>query len=219
MIDAPEVPTAPYLAAALAGDRERARTIAQVALAGGLPIRRLYLEVFQATQREVGERWAAGTIGVGDEHRATAVTQYVIASLYDRIVTGGGHGCPVLLGVVGPERHEVGPRMVADFAELAGYDVRYMGALATGDALVRAVREHAPRVVGLSATLPNHLPVLGRFIAELRAALGAACPPVLVGGRALAADPEAWRRIGADAHAADADDAVARLDAFCRPGA
>lgn len=216
MAQATAVPLTEYLDAALAGDRERARAIAEGALASGLPIRRLYLEVFQAAQREVGERWARGTIGVGDEHRATAVTQYVIAALYDHIVASAGHGCPVVLGVVGPERHEVGPRMVADFAEMAGYDVSYTGVLASSTALVEVVRRQTPKAVGLSITLPNHLPVLGAYIRDLRAALGSDSPTIIVGGRALAADPEAWRKLGADCHAEDADGAVACLDERCR---
>jgi methanogenic corrinoid protein MtbC1 len=201
-----------YLEAALAGDQARCLAIAKQALDDGVPIKRLYLDLFQATQRRVGELWAANEISVGTEHRATGVTQAVIAGLYDHVVNLDGHGRRFLLGCVGRERHQVGPRMVADFAEMAGYDVTYLGVIPTAADLVAAVRELKPEQVGLSATLLVHIPEVARYIEALRAELKHECPKVFVGGRAFALDPQAWRKVGADGYAADAEEAVAQLD-------
>jgi methanogenic corrinoid protein MtbC1 len=207
------LPLDAYLEAALQGDQTRCMALAQQAIADGVPIKRLYLDVFQAAQRRVGELWAANAISVGTEHRATGVTQAVIASLYEHIVCVDGHGRKLLLGVVGRERHQVGPRMVADFAEMAGYDVTYMGVIPDPDALVKAVLDTRPENVGLSATLPVHLPEIARYIRALREALQDACPRIVVGGRAFSIDPDAWRRVGADCHASDAEEAISCLDA------
>ncbi|MFP5503151.1 MAG: B12-binding domain-containing protein [Candidatus Sericytochromatia bacterium] len=208
----------PYLDAVLAGDRHRAQALVEEALNAGMPMRRLYLDVFQAAQYRIGDLWAENRITVGMEHRATAITQALIASLYERIIPEDGHGRPVVIAAPGCERHELGPRMVADFAEMAGYDVTYLGPCVEPEALIRAVREHRPVAVGLSIALAPHMREVERLIGALREALGPACPPLFVGGRAFSGDPEAWRRIGADAYSRDAEGAVALLDQQSVPG-
>lgn len=205
-----------YLEAALTGDHARCLAIASQALSDGMPIKQLYLDVFQAAQRRVGELWATNALTVGTEHRATGITQAVIATLYEHIMPSDSHGTPVLLACTDPERHEVGPRMVADFAEMAGYDVTYLGKANTADTLIEAIRIHRPVALGLSATLPSHLPVLARSITALRKAYPEDCPWIFVGGRAFSFDPGAWKRSGADCYAVDAEEAVGCLDQQAR---
>jgi methanogenic corrinoid protein MtbC1 len=104
----------------------------------------------------------------------------------------------------------MGPRMMADLAEMAGFDVTYLGP-AAASSVADAVRERKPDVIGLSATLVSHLGHVGAMIAELRQALGPSCPPILVGGRAFALAPEAWRQLGADAYAPTSEAAMAYM--------
>jgi methanogenic corrinoid protein MtbC1 len=200
-----------YLDAAIAGDRARCLTIAREALASGVPIKELYTDVFQAAQYRIGELWQTNRITVGVEHLATATTQAVLASLYEHVVRPDGHGRPVLMACPPGERHEMGPRMMADFAEMAGFDVTYLGPAGV-EAIADAARKLKPEAIGLSATLATHLPQLSAHVAGIKAALGDQCPMILVGGRALALAPEAWPTTGADAYAATPDEAVAYLE-------
>lgn len=200
-----------YLDAALSGDRARCLQIARQALADGMPIRRLYLELFQAAQYRIGELWQRNAITVGVEHLATATTQAVLSALYEHVMQPDGHGRPVLVACPPSERHEMGPRMMADLAEMAGYDVTYMGP-APASVIAEAVRRVQPEVIGLSATLVTHLDGVGQQITQLRDLLGEACPPILVGGRAFALAPEAWKAYGADAYAESYDAAIRYLD-------
>lgn len=209
-----QLPFETYLKAALAGDTDTCLTLAREALERGVDMQTLYIELFQAAQYEVGELWATNQISVGMEHRATAATQTVIAALYDRIVNPDGHGRRFLMACVGREIHEMGPRMVADFAEMAGWDVTYMGTVRSPEALVEAVREHQPEVVGLSATIGVHLAEMERFIDALREAFGPDAPRIIVGGRAFMQAPDAWRKLGADQQARDARQAVEWLEAI-----
>lgn len=202
----------PYLEAALRGDSDTCLQIARGALDAGVGIEEIYLDLFQAAQYRIGELWQANQITVGTEHRATAATQAVIAALYDRIVNASGHGRRFLVACCGREIHELGPRMVADFAEMAGWDVTYLGTVRSHEALLTAIREHQPEVVGLSATLAVHLLEVGSYIQAIHQAFGAARPRILVGGRAFALAPEAWHKLGADGCATDARGAVAHLE-------
>jgi methanogenic corrinoid protein MtbC1 len=201
-----------YLERVLAGDQPGALAIAESALESGLPISRLYLDVFQASQRRVGELWATNAISVGMEHRATAITQTVIAALYDHVMADAGHGRLVLVACPGREIHELGARMVADFAEMAGYDVAYVGAVRSPQALVDEVRRVMPESVGLSATLLPHLGDVADYVRALRESFGDACPRIIVGGRAFSFDSDAWRKVDADCFASDAEHAVQCLD-------
>ena len=72
--------------------------------------------------------------------------------------------------------------------------------------------QRAPAVVALSASIAPHLPRLRATIAAIRAGLGDATPPILVGGRPFLDDPALAARLGADLTAPDAVRAVALLE-------
>lgn len=63
----------------------------------------------------------------------------------------------VLLAAPAGEHHGLGLRIVADLLELSGFHVVYLGADTPTGALVVAVAEHEPSLVGLSLTDANCL--------------------------------------------------------------
>jgi methanogenic corrinoid protein MtbC1 len=67
-------------------------------------------------------------------------------------------------------------------------------------------------VLALSATMSFHVPVVERLIAEIRDAEGVCPTKIMVGGYPFNIAPELWRRIGADAWAPDAAEAIAVAD-------
>ena len=199
---------ADYLAAIVAGDRHRAMAAVESARAAGLGLRETYLEVLQPAQREVGRLWSAGTVTVAQEHLATAITQSVMSHLAsDVFAAAPGNGPSLVAACVGPERHELGLRMLSDLLELEGWTTTYLGATVPGSDLVRMVESRAPAVVALSVTLPPHLLALRDVVDRLRA--GPRPPLVMVGGSAfLGGDTDLPKKIGADLTASDAGGAV-----------
>ena len=113
----------------------------------------------------------------------------------------------VLTGVEG-NQHAVGLRIVADAFELAGWDVRYLGANTPTRSLVRLVRDERPNLVGLSASMPHHLQSAREAIACLRAELDEPRPAVLLGGLAINQFSPLATMLGADATGPDARSAV-----------
>ncbi|HEX8906984.1 MAG TPA: B12-binding domain-containing protein, partial [Longimicrobiaceae bacterium] len=112
-----ELPAA-YRDAVVAGNRRRAFAVVDAALAAGMDIRALYLELFQPALREVGRLWQQNRITVADEHLATAITQAAMARLYDRLFAAADDEGPLLVAACADgERHEVGLRMVCDLLE------------------------------------------------------------------------------------------------------
>ena len=118
-----------YLEALLAGDRDAAvRTAFDDGVARGLSVPDLYVGVIQTAQHRIGELWQANRLTVAHEHVATAISQLVMALAYPVLPRQPRNGKPALVACVDDELHDLGARMVADFFEMAGFDVRYLGA-------------------------------------------------------------------------------------------
>jgi methanogenic corrinoid protein MtbC1 len=192
-----------FLEAILAGDHAQSMAEARVHLARGVPY--LYEGIIERALQEVGERWQQNRISVADEHLAAAIAQSVIASLYPEF--GWPSAGPVaLVTCVEGERHEIGARMFADLLALDGWRDVFLGADTPLDAMVAKASETKPVVVGLSVTLPQHLPIVRRTIAHLREAVPSV--KVLVGGRAFACVSKADASVGADASCVSATGGV-----------
>lgn len=200
-----------YLQAILQGDRQGALGVARESLRekGSLP--RLYLEVIEPAQYEVGRLWETNVITVAEEHMATAVTQFVMAQCFSPIQRPAHcHGKMVLTGVE-EECHQVGANMVADVLEAQGWDVRFLGTNLPHEGILQVIREHQPDWVGISATTLLSLPQVSRLIAEIRTTFPENGPRIVVGGSAFRFSPHAWEEVGADAAAANLDEAIALL--------
>jgi len=83
----------------------------------GVPVKRIYLDVFQATQYEVGRLWQLNEVGVGEEHYCTAATQLIISQLYPQIFASEKGPNTLVATCVAGDLHELGARMVTDFFE------------------------------------------------------------------------------------------------------
>jgi methanogenic corrinoid protein MtbC1 len=198
-----------YLEALLDSNRRQANGLILRAVEEGSTVRDVYLHVFQPVQRELGRLWQLGQISIAQEHLATAVTQFIMSQLYPRIFATERCGRRLLAACVGDELHELGIRMVADFFEMEGWDTYYLGASTPSTAILSAVAEHRPHLLAISVTMTFHVNTAAQLIAELRARKHYTSTPVLVGGYPFNISPKLWQRVGADAVARDAQDAIA----------
>lgn len=204
-----------YLQAALAGERRAALAAVRDSLRAGASVPEVYRGVLQPAQEEVGRLWEGNEITVAGEHVATAVTQYVMAVLYDSMElpeTTRGNG--LVTGVQG-ELHQIGAHMVADVLEASGWRMRFLGTqLPHGDVL-RAIEDHEPGLVGISATLLANVPAVGDLIEAVRRSFGDA--RIVVGGSAFLSAPDLWRELGADGFGRDLRHARALVDTLIPP--
>lgn len=192
-----------FTAAILAGDHEAARRLLQAALRSGLG--HVHERIVAPALEEVGRRWYENRITVADEHLASAVAQAAVASLYPLIRWPAG-GPRAVVGCAEPERHTFGARMVADLLASDGWQTTFTSG---GSSLTRALEDAGPgavRLVAVSITLGAHVPAARALIQRVRESAPGA--KILVGGRAVAALPDAAKLLGADAIAASASQAV-----------
>jgi methylmalonyl-CoA mutase cobalamin-binding domain/chain len=201
--------TQQYLDMVLEGKRHLASQLILNAVESGVSVKRVYLDVLQRAQREIGRLWQTNHISVAQEHYCTAVTQLIISQLYPNIFATERKGHRLVATCVAGELHELGMRMVADFFEMEGWDTFYLGANTPTSSVVQSVVEHNADVLGVSATIPFHVRDVEDLIAAVRTHEGSRDVKILVGGYPFNVAPDLWKRVGADVYAQDAEQAIA----------
>ncbi len=197
-----------YVAAQLAGNRREAlRLLVDEGLLRGVPLQTLHLEVIQQAQYEIGRLWQENLISVAQEHLATSISQLALAHLYRHLPRDAENGKVVMVSCVQDELHELGARMASDFLEMAGFDVRFLGANVPPEHLARMVREVRPDLLALSVTMTYHLPQLREAVKHARQALPGL--PIAVGGLAFRWAPELEKDLDITFFGRDARELVA----------
>ena len=188
-----------YLDALGAVDYERALTELKAALVRGVPWDRIVADVIGPAQRRVGELWVDGSIGVADEHAATAVAENVLAVLSPPSSTPTATSRVVMVCSEG-EWHTFPLKLASTVATRSpGMHVTVLGGSISGDHLRRFLRGTQLDAVALSTTLEAHL--IGAA-ASIRAAVEEGVP-VVVGGAAWGAGQRRAQLLGANVHATD----------------
>jgi len=197
-----------YLSAQLAGNRREAlRLLVDEGVLRGISIASLHLDVIQPAQQEIGRLWQENHISVAQEHMATAISQLALSHLYRHLPRDPANGRTVLLSCVEGELHELGARMASDFLEMAGFEVRFLGANVPTEHLVREVRESKPDLLALSVTMSYHVPALRKAVAAVREV--APGLPMAVGGLAFTWAPGLEAELGVPFFGKDARALVA----------
>lgn len=174
-----------YIAAQLAGNSRGAlRLIVDEALGHGISVKDIYLHILQAAQYRIGRLWQQNQITVAQEHMATAISQLVLAHLYPDLPRAPSNQKLVLLGCTAGEFHDLGARMSADFFEMAGFTVHYLGANVPTDSLLAMVRSEGPDLLAFSTTMTFNLPILRDAVLRSREAAGDRLQ-IAAGGQAL----------------------------------
>jgi len=197
-----------YLGALLRGERQLASRMILDAVESGVPVKDIYLHVFQATQHEVGRLWQLNEINVGQEHYCTAATQLVMSQLYPHIFTSGKHVGTLVATCVAGDLHEMGIRMVTDFFEMDGWNTYYLGANTPAQAVLDVVVHRRAQVLAVSATISLHLRAVSELIEKVRARPECQALKIIVGGYPFRVAPELWRKVGADGWASSVDEAI-----------
>ncbi len=199
-----------YLRAQLRGDRRGAYdVVVGQGLAAGVPAAALR-EVVRDAQRELGRLWERNLVSIAQEHMATAISQVVLAALYDETPRAPACGKRVWIACVEGELHDLPARLAADTLDLAGYDVRFLGASVPTDSLLEMLAGERPELLGFSVTLSFHVPALRAAVRRVREAHGAALP-IVIGGNALQWMPSLAAQLEVE-HGLDADGLVAAAD-------
>jgi len=173
-----------YLRSLLGGERASCRQIASELLEAGVPVRALYSDLFSTSLYRVGELWQSNKISVATEHRATAMTEDVMNRVVSpKIFAHDPSGRSLIVSCIPKEFHQMGGRMVADIAEMNGWDTHFLGANTQLPALLGLIDEKKPDALGLSMALYVNLPTLRQTIEGVRKLHPSL--PIWLGGQAF----------------------------------
>lgn len=166
----------------------------------------MYEDIIVPSLRAIGEMWAAGEIGVADEHLASATASAAAAALYPQFPWPQvRHGLVVLACPAG-EQHGFGLRVAADLLALDGWDEVLLGIDLPLGELAHKLQELHPDVLALSVTRVAHLTSAGATVRWIREALPRV--KILLGGLAVISDPARALECGADGLARSAQEGV-----------
>lgn len=192
-----------YLDAQIHGDRRGAiRLVLDEGIAKGASVFELQSEVIQAAQRDIGQLWQENQISVAQEHMATAISQMALARLYDEAERAPSNEKRITMACVEGELHDLPSRLVADALDLAGFDMRFLGADVSTETLLAKLSAERPDLLALSVTMDFNLPALRTTVTRVRERWGKRIP-IIVGGRACTVE-NLVSELGVDGTASDA---------------
>ncbi len=188
--------------------RLKAHTLVRDLYEKGTGLKELYLHLFQPALYETGRLWHTGKITVAQEHYCTSAVQQIIAGFYPDIMKNEKKGMKMVASCVPGELHEVGVRMVADFFELSGWETIYLGSNVPVTSIIHLLKTQKIPLLALSCTMSMHLGQTDTIIRMIREDTDLQGIKIIVGGYPFRKARDLWRRIGADASALDAEDAL-----------
>ena len=165
-------------------------------LASGADADDVLVDVIAAAMRDIGDGWAAGSLDVSDEHRATVVVGRIVGRMGPRFTRRGPKRGMIVLGAPEGEEHAVPCAILADLLRAARFEVHDLGA-DTPTASFPVAADHAERLVGvmIGVTTAGRDGAAAAAFAALRHA--GVTVPLFVGGAAIT-DADHARRLGAD---------------------
>ena len=188
------------------GDEYGAVEAITALLDDGVPAERVMIDLIARTQARVGELWAANAWSIAREHAATAISERALAAVSARVSVRPTRG-RITVACVDGEWHALPVRILGEMLRLDGWRVDFLGANVPGPHLVTHLHQTGPDAVALSCMLPTRLPRAHAAITACRSA----GVPVIAGGRGFGPDGRYAHKLGADAWAIGAEQAVTRL--------
>jgi 5-methyltetrahydrofolate--homocysteine methyltransferase len=190
-----------------AGEADEVAELVQSALDKGMTPKEVLQGGLIAGMDQVGKDFKAGDLFVPEvliAARAMHAGMNILRPLLAQ--TGAPSAGKYVIGTVKGDLHDIGKNLVKMMVEGAGFEVVDLGTDVTPEKFVAAVREHQPKLLGMSALLTTTMVNMKTIVEALQEAGLRSSVKVMVGGAPVT---EAFaKQIGADAYAPDAATAV-----------
>ena len=189
------------------GEDEAVAELVQQALDQGMEPQDILAGGLIAGMDEVGKDFKAGDLFVPEVLIAARAMHAGMGVLRPLLAESDAPSAGTLIiGTVEGDLHDIGKNLVKMMIEGAGFETVDLGTDVKPDGFVEAVREHQPRVVGMSALLTTTMVKMKTTIEALEEAGLRDSVKIMVGGAPVTA--AFAEEIGADAYAPDAASAV-----------
>jgi methanogenic corrinoid protein MtbC1 len=192
---------ADLLASLLAADQIAAHDVMEGALRDGWSADDVRFQLITPALHVVGDRWERGEIGVGDEHLATSVCEWLLLTMAGRARRAPPTGRRAVVGCSEGELHALGARMVANVMTEAGWTVLFLGASTPVSAWSPIVRSRHADAAVVATTMPAGIATVRPTLDAIRKTRPECL--LVIGGQAYTGHRSAARRLGADLIAED----------------
>lgn len=154
----------------------------------------------------VGERMESGEMFIPEVLMSAHTMGEAVEILKPLLAEGEAASAGrVIIGTVKGDLHDIGKNLVAMMMQSAGFDVIDLGVDVDADAFMKAIEEHNPQIVGLSALLTTTMPMMRDTVERITQSGRRDTLKIMVGGAPVNQDYA--DEIGADAYASDAGSA------------
>jgi methanogenic corrinoid protein MtbC1 len=194
----------------LGRDATPACAFVELARERGVSAAALYLELLAPAARRLGELWDEDRCDFTQVTIGTMRLQQILRAISPDFLAARPRDIRtsrILLVPAPGEQHTFGLVMVAEFFHRAGWSVAG-GPCSIGADPVAMVRDIAFDVIGISVGSARRIDAVARLIRAVRRASRNRAIGVMLGGPVVARHPELVAKVGADATAADAQQAV-----------
>jgi len=161
----------------------------------------------------VGERMKSGDMFIPEVLRSAKAMQTAMDILKPYLSGDESAGVKgYVIGTVEGDQHDIGKNLVALMLQGVGFNVVDLGTGVTPRAFVEAVKEHKPKIIGMSALLTTTMPKMEETIIALKEANLRDQVKVMCGGAPVT--QKFIEKIGGDGYGANAAAAVDKAKAL-----
>ncbi len=188
----------------LRGKHNEAHQFVKQRISSSDDLRTVYDALIRPAMYEVGRLWENNTITVAHEHLATSIIMRIITYFYMDYVSSEVTKGKAVVTAAANEYHEIGARIIADFLEMDGWDVTYLGANMPAEELLLMLGEEHPDILCISVTMAFNFTKVIRLIEMIRERSSLRHIKIMAGGHAFTYSGGMAEKIGADAVALSA---------------
>lgn len=172
-------------AAVVDGDIERARTLAEQAVAAGADLVEAVEQGYAAGIRQVGQLWEEGEYFLPELVQGAEAMKAAMGVINPALAAGRSAHQPkgrVVIGTVHGDLHDIGKTLVGTLLEANGFEVHDLGSDVPVDAFMAKVKEVDANIVAASALLTTTMSVQKELVERVAADGLADKVQVLIGG-------------------------------------
>jgi 5-methyltetrahydrofolate--homocysteine methyltransferase len=193
--------------ALIAGNQDEVIELTQKALDKGAEAKEILDKGLLTGMDVVGKRFKAGDLFIPEVLLCARCMHGAMDILKPLLSESDASGVGTyVIGTVEGDLHDIGKNLVSMMLQGAGFKVVDLGTNITAAQFVDAVKEHKPKIIGMSALLTTTMPKMEETIQALRVAGIRDQVKIMAGGAPVTQD--FVDKIGADAYGANAALAV-----------
>jgi len=185
------------------GNVEKVQEGIKEALENEVPPEKILNEALINAMEEIGAKFKKNEVYVPEVLIAARAMKGGMELLKPHLVSAGIEAAGrIVIGTVEGDLHDIGKNLVSMMFEGAGFDVIDIGIDVPSEDFVKAVKEHKPDILGMSALLTTTMPQMKEVIDAIEEEGIRDDISIMIGGAPVSEDFA--EEIGADAFGADA---------------